>query len=124
MKHENLCVRNENCQCKTLLKALGSDDCFLLSTNVCCDCCHPVCPNQSLLLSSVTTEGRKRTIICLISADTKALLTSRHIDSAIERNPFLKMLPKSVVCPVTLITRYGSTLYIGIAQGVSLVYHT
>ena len=101
-----LCEGKKNCRRKILLKALGSDEFSSVSKNVCCDCCHPVCPYQSLLFSSATTEGRKRRVrIRPISDDIKALLTSKLIearDSAIESNPVLKMLPNSVVCPVTV----------------------
>ena len=102
-----LCDQKENCRRRILLRALGSDECSSVTRNLCCDCCQPVYPYFDLTVPSVTLETRKRRPRTgSVPVDIQTFLETKLLverDAIIAKNPALKMLPKSVVCPLTII---------------------
>ena len=103
-----LCENKENCR-HTVLQALGSDECTSLSKNLCCDVCRPVCPYIELAFSFVSMPlGAKKRQPRLhpTSADVLHYLEFKLVserDANIENNGALRMLPKSVICPIGVI---------------------
>ena len=80
---------------------------YSVANGLCCDICQPVCPYSELTISPVTLETRKhrprtRSVpVCIQSSLETKLLVER--DALIAKNPALKMLPKSVICPQSVI---------------------
>ena len=99
--------QKENCRRRTLLKALGSSESVTVNSGLCCDVCEPVCPYKELEFSFVSVVSRKRTVRKRALPPTTQqsmeaeLLAQR--DALIEKNPALKIFPKSIVCPLSVI---------------------
>lgn len=104
---KSLCNDSENCRRCNLLQALGKDECSTVSKNLCCDVCQPTCPYTDLTLPFSTLPTKKRRPrLQPVSAEDQKTLESKLLverDTVIASNPALKMLPKSVVCPISTI---------------------
>ena len=95
-----ICCRN------TILRALG-DERSSAQKNLCCIICHPPCPYPELMFLSAPREARKRRPrIRPLSPELQSSIESRLLkerDSIIDSDPALKMLPKSLICPISVI---------------------
>ena len=103
----SLCDNKENCRRRTLLKALGSSESVTTESGICCDICEPVCPYEELDCPKLSAEPRKNTLRKrTLPTVSRQLLETELVaqrEALIERNPALKMFPKSVICPITVI---------------------
>ena len=78
-----------------------------MANNLCCDVCQPVCPYTELNIASESLGTRKRRPrMRAVSSDIQSSLETKLLverDTLISKHPGLKMLPKSVVCPLSVI---------------------
>ena len=78
-----------------------------MANNLCCDVCQPVCPYTELNIASESLRTRKRRPrMRTVSSDIRSSLETKLLverDALISKHPGLKMLPKSVVCPLSVI---------------------
>ena len=78
-----------------------------MANNLCCDVCQPVCPYTELTVTSVSVEARKRTVRKrALPTDMQHFLEAKLLverDALIARHPALKMFPKSVICPLSVV---------------------
>ena len=101
-----ICENKENCRRHTVLQALGSGESTSVSKRLCCDVCESVCPYSELAFTFVSMPKKRQLKVHPICADILQSLEAQLIterDTFIANNPPLKMLPKSVICPVSVI---------------------
>jgi hypothetical protein len=99
-----LCREKENCFHHTILQALGSDEVSSVVKEKCCNSCNLVCPYAELSFPSYRKKRQQR--IHNVTSDMKKTLGTRLlkvVDDAVRRFPALKMLPRSLVCPASVI---------------------
>ena len=75
--------------------------------NMCSNVCEAVCPYTELVCLASTLEVKKhRRRVRLLSAEAQSSLQSMLVaerDRLISDNPVFKRVPKSVVCPISVI---------------------
>ena len=111
------CEDGENCRRHTLLQALSKNGRSTVPPNMCCNVCEAVCPYTQLVCPASTLEVKKRRKrVRSLSAEAQSSLQSMLVaerDRLINDNPALKMVPKSVVCPISsLVPRLSPLAYI------------
>ena len=75
---QSLCEHKENCRRQTLLQALGSDECSVVSKNLCCEVCQPVYSTLGFTFTAIAQETRKRRPRTHpVSADIQSSLESK-----------------------------------------------
>lgn len=102
-----LCENKENCHRRSILRALSSDECSTVPQDTCCNLCTHSCPYTELEYPASSLEVRKRkTRICSIPSQLQNAVREKLIaerDKFIQQHPSFRMVPKSVVCPLSVI---------------------
>ena len=103
----SLCDQKENCRRLAIIRALGSSELLSGERGLCCDVCAPVCPYKELAVPCGVVAARRRTVRKRALSPTTSRLMEKELisqrDALIERNPALKIFPKSVICPLSVI---------------------
>ena len=107
-----LCENKENCHRRSILRALSSDECSTVPQDTCCNLCTRSCPYTELEYPASSLEVRKRkTRICSIPSQLQNAVREKLIaerDKFIQQDPSFRMVPKSVVCPLSAINDIAS----------------
>lgn len=102
-----LCEAKENCHRHALLHALSVDERSTVVPNMCCNLCTVSCPYKELEFPSLSHKTTRKPRIRPVLPHMQSYLRTKLLeerDKFIERNKAFRMVPKSVVCPLSVIT--------------------